>query len=267
MKKHTYTILTAAIITILMSISVISFSSYAVEESSYESLPSESSAEITSTESTFSSAIAESSVVQSSIQSSSFTESSVQTPESSNSVSVPQSSAESSVVSEPSVQSSVPEETSADESSEPESSIEESSEESEEISIVDPFSALNNLEVVLPVDRPDYIPPESSSESSVQSSVQSSENSVESQISAVAEVSKAENNVLNAPPVPTDEQTPKQIYSQRADNLSFLIGIIIWSVIGVAVTALLIVILNLKGNKETSGGFNRGRFSSHKHYK
>lgn len=265
MKKHTYTILTAVVVTVLMSALVISFSAYAVEESSYTSLPSELSSEITSAESTdFSSVVAESSAVQSSLESSTVQESSLQNSENSNTVSAPQSAVESSAPPEPSfTQSSVPEETSTDESSNPESSVEESSEESTENSIVDPFSALNNLEAVLPVDRPGYTPPESS----LESSLQSSENSPESQNSVIADVSKDETNILNAPPVPTDEQVPKQIYSQRADNSSFLIGIIIWSVIGVAVTALLIVILNLKGGTGTSDSLNHGRFSSRKHYK
>ncbi|MGN1457719.1 MAG: hypothetical protein ACI4XP_07165, partial [Acutalibacteraceae bacterium] len=240
MKKHTYTIFIAVVVTILMSISVVSFSSYAVEESSDTSLPSELSSEITSAESTdFSSVVAESSAVQSSVQSSSFPESSVQKPESSEPVSKPQSVPESSVPPESSfAQSSVPQETSPDESSKPESSYEESLQESEDTSITSPFSALNNLDAVLPVDRPDYIPPESSLESSFQSSQDNFESSTESQNSAAAVVSKTENNILNAPPVPTDEQVPKQIYSQRADNSSFLIGVIIWSVIGACATDL-----------------------------
>lgn len=263
LKKHIYTILTAVVVTVLMS--VVSFSSYAVEESSYTSVPSESSEVITSSEDStlFSSTVSESSVEQSSTQSSFIQESSTQSTQSSEVVSEPQSSAEP----EPSItESSVPEETSTQESSTVEVSDEESSEESTEVSFTDPLSALKYLEAVLPIDR-GYTPPENSTQNSTQSSIPNSESSTVSEASTVSEISKTESKILNAPPVPTDEETPKQTLTQQSDNSSFLIGIIIWSVIGVAVTALLIVILNLKDGKGRSDSFNHGRYSSRKHYK
>ena len=48
-------------------------------------------------------------------------------------------------------------------------------------------------------------------------------------------------------------------YNSEKDNSSFLVGMIIWSVIGVIVTAVLIVILNLKGDN-TEFAFSRKRY-------
>lgn len=223
-----------------MSVLMLSLSSYAIEENT-DSL-TESSSEISNIDSELSSETSfESSQLVSESESSVITEPSDELSS--------ESSAES--LSESYVQSS---EQSSNQSSE--LSSDESYEESSEVSIVSPFSALNNLDAVLPVDREDYRPIESQIESSEQMPESNSEISSESSL-YLEDTSKAESNILNAPPVPSDEPVTSQLYASNTDN-SFLIGIIFWSVIGVVVTAVLIIILHSKGNSEFN--FSKKRY-------
>lgn len=240
----------------LMLAVILSFSVYAVETSEENSVPV-----------TESSVVQESSPPEPSVQQSS--------EESSSEPSITESSQESSYESsyESSAESSIESsqtESSAEESSEPfeeetsipeETSVEESSEEPPyEVSVTDPFEAINNIDIILPVNKPDYNKP--NIESSVESSEEPFQESSETVAANTSEISDTESTILNTPPVPQDEVSSVQLYNSTtvsSDNTSFLLGIIFWSVIGLVVTTVLIIVLHSKGGGNQMSGRNRYR--------
>ena len=74
-----------------------------------------------------------------------------------------------------------------------------------------------------------------------------------------AAIIKPDTKLLNAPPMPADEQSVSVPYNQQNDNSSIFLGMIFWSVIGIVVTAVLIIILNLKG-ADSEFAFSRKRY-------
>lgn len=134
---------------------------------------------------------------------------------------------------------------------EPEQSAyeESSAEESKAQNIADPFGAIKAAEILIPSDKPGYKAPEQSSAAE----------SSESDHSAAAAVINGDNQLLSSPPIPSDDPSAPVPYNQQSDSNSVLMGIIFWSVIGVIVTTVLIVILNFKGNN-SEFAFSRKRY-------
>lgn len=200
------------------------FSETSSEETSYDESSYEESSyyENSYVESSYESSYYESSQEYISTESSYYSESSYS-----------ESSAESSVSESSAVQSSV-EESSADESS-----AEESSREISDIFENDPFDWINRLETVLPADKEGYISPKQESDRLL----------AEESDKAVAAA------ILSTPPMPYDE-TSKKIITDTAESKmqtpSYILGIIIWIIIGIIVIATLIVITRSKGASSVS---------------
>ncbi len=121
--------------------------------------------------------------------------------------------------------------------------------ESISINIIDPFKNIAGVKYILPSDNPKFTPPESSIDD--ESSAESSEEA--------AAIINTSSKLETTPPIVYDEHSAVVTYESETDNSSFLIGMIFWSIIGVIVTAVLILILNFKGNK-TEFAFSRKRY-------
>ncbi len=236
----------------------ISFSVFAVESQEENSTPYEQSSGVQvqssseqlisspETSEEFSSQISSESSLESSAEISHqiSTESSQQSPDES---SQEESSQTESIAEESSNESSEPEE---------QSYIESSFESSEKIIFSDPFEGINKINIILPIDNPNYQKPESSTEPSSDPPKESS-----SEISA--QVSDENTHILDSPPVPQDESRTVQLYNSttaETDNTSFLVGIIIWSVIGIIITAILIIVLHTKEGKNSDFSLGRNRY-------
>ena len=74
-----------------------------------------------------------------------------------------------------------------------------------------------------------------------------------------AAIINPDSRLLDAPPIPADEPSVAVPYNAESDNSSVLMGMIFWSIIGIIVTALLIIILNLKGD-DSEFAFSRKRY-------
>ena len=120
----------------------------------------------------------------------------------------------------------------------------QSSEEESELSVADPFEKIRALQFILPADDPDYESKKKNQESSV----------------ILNKETGGEKGLINTPLPLSRSSSELDLYSEEQDS-SFLMGVIIWSVIGVVVFILLILILNLKGG----GDFSFGRKRYHKH--
>lgn len=249
-----------SVIIFLVLTSILTFSVFAVEDNSEPSLPtedsnitsdpsqSEQSSELQSSEEVSQESLPESSI-EGSLESSqeSLPESSIESSLESSQESLPESSVESSSessrqessnISAPTEESSVPEET----------SVQESPQESPHAEIADPFAAINRIDIVLPVDKPEY------------------KNPTESSDEISSNVSSSTGNILDTdPPIPPDKTPAVQLYNSttiETDNSSYLIGIICWSIIGIIITAVFIVFFNSK--KTTSSDFELKRNRYHK---
>ena len=129
-----------------------------------------------------------------------------------------------------------------EEYSQPENSAENSAEVSE-LSVADPFEKIRSLQYIIPADDPDY-----------ESKLKALQNSA----IRTAHID-GQAGLINTP-IPTSAGSSElDLYPEERDS-SFLMGVIIWSVIGIVVLILRILILNLKG-----GDFSFGRKRYHKH--
>ncbi len=264
-KKKIYAVLlvSAALMSLVPSVSAVT-SSLPVESSvestvsevsaDESSTPAESSVSETTSSEPLESSYSESSYEASEYTESSYTESSYEETHSESSYQSSQneesyigSESRTESADESSLESSreSSEESSEEESSEEESSREESSEAVTEIFENDPLKRLDSLATVLPADKEGYISPKQESEKIL---------AEESDKAAAAAI-------LSAPPIPYEDTTKKYISEaeKNADeSMSFLTGIIIWSVIGVIITAALIIILRSTDN----GKITRSRYKS-----
>ena len=135
------------------------------------------------------------------------------------------------------------------ESYDQEENYEESYEDNNEynsVTVTDPFSLIAGLEVILPADRPDFKPKEESSK--------------QEESSAATATIKKDTDLLSAPPtIPIDETVSSVTYNRNDNDVSVFMGIIFWSIIGIVITAILIIIINFKGdNSEFT--FRRKRY-------
>ena len=111
------------------------------------------------------------------------------------------------------------------------------------------------MKYILRENDPNFTPQESSK-------VESSEEESSREAAAVID---PDSKLLTAPPMPSDEQSTSVPYNQKNENFSVLLGIINWSVVGIVVTAVLIVILNLKGSN-SEFVFSRKRYRKKTNY-
>lgn len=157
----------------------------------------------------------------------------------SNESSTEQSSYDESSTDESSTESSSDESSSYEEYSQQEFSA-ETSEEVSELSVADPFDKIRSLQYIIPGDDPDY-----------ESKLKTLQNS------AIRTIQVSGQEALLTTPIPTSGNSSElDLYPEERDS-SFLMGVIIWSVIGIVVLILLILILNLKGGGEFSFGRKR----------
>ncbi len=165
-------------------------------------------------------------------------------PESSEPESEPEPSEPEESSEEPSEESSEPEsEPEPDPSSQPESR-EESSKAPPTLRR-EPFSWLSGIKTVIPADRPGYISPKQQSE------IEYSQRMYEESRAAISQADKADRHILSTPPLPSNEVSEDTAsIAARNESSSFLIGIIIWSLIGIVITLILIFVL--RGNKTIS---------------
>lgn len=120
------------------------------------------------------------------------------------------------------------------------------------VTVADPFTLIAGLEVILPADKPDFKPKEESSK----------EEESKDESSAAAAAIKKDTDLLNAPPtIPIDETVSSVTYTQDENDTSVFVGIIFWSIIGIVITAILIIIINFKGENSE---FTFGRKRYHK---
>lgn len=136
---------------------------------------------------------------------------------------------------------SLPDQAGQTEVSKQESSKTEKTEKKGNVSVGDPFTVLKNVAVVLPSDKPGFVPEQSSRSSGAAAYIKSGTGS------------------LDFPPVPAADSTLKSPYDNYNDNNSVLMGMIFWSLLGVIITAVLIIIMNFKGN-DTEFAFSRKRY-------
>lgn len=120
-----------------------------------------------------------------------------------------------------------------------------------EISVADPFAKLHSMNYILPADDPNFVAKQKKDESSI-----------------LGKTSRSE--LMNTPPVPLSESNIDLQLTEDDDTAMFT-GIIIWSVIGILVTVLLILIINFNTGSKYSYSKKRyyrsdSRFS-HKKYK
>ena len=138
----------------------------------------------------------------------------------------------------------------SEEYSEEEESVEESSEpEKIIVPVTDPFRSVGKMKYILPVDDPSFVSPESRAEE---------EKKAQSSAEAAA-VINPDSKLLDSPPMPSYEPSVALPYYQEDDSSSVLMGMIFWSIIGIVVTAILIMILNFKGDS-SDYSFNRKRY-------
>ncbi len=126
-----------------------------------------------------------------------------------------------------------------EESSETEDSADEKSAESsgekDDLKITDPFEKLKSMDYILPADDPNYLAKQKTEESA-----------------KGLGTLRHSSGLLDSPPMPGKEVSSALNYKDEDDS-SLLMGIIIWSVIGIVITVLLIFIINLKGGKSSFG--------------
>ncbi len=126
------------------------------------------------------------------------------------------------------------------------SSHAEGSKEESQVSVADPFDSLRAKQYILPGDDPDYETKKNSSQPEKKKS-QIKQNGL---MNAPLPVSRADNNT--------------NMYREEEDT-AFVVGVIFWSVIGLAAAVLVILILSLKGGGDLS--FTRKRYYKHSSYK
>lgn len=107
------------------------------------------------------------------------------------------------------------------------------------IKVTDPFGKLNDLDYILPADAPDF---------------EVKRQKYESSLLAAAEIRSA-NSLIQSPPLPISDDNDELSFVKEEEDASFMMGVVIWSVIGVVIAVLLILMLNLKGG----GDFSMGR--------
>ena len=115
--------------------------------------------------------------------------------------------------------------------------------------ISDPFTVLGTMDVILPVDRNNFNPHTKADENSL---------SRNSTVSSSSQSSELELSLLNTPPLPDDNGIKYKI-TDKNDAEALFLGMIFWSVIGIVVTAVLIIIVNSKGN-DSEFVFSRKRY-------
>lgn len=114
--------------------------------------------------------------------------------------------------------------------------------------IADPFMLIEKMDAVLPFDRKGFVAPKKNDQNSV-TEVADPELSEQSGV--------IEFSLLESPPLPTGTAALEELNDK--DNEAVLLGLIFWSVIGIIVTAVLIIIVNSKGN-DTEFVFSRKRY-------
>lgn len=112
---------------------------------------------------------------------------------------------------------------------------------SEPILKKDPYSWLSGINTVIPADRSGYISPAQKAEN------EKAERLYEESRAALEQAAKAERNLLSSPHIPENDiiEDTASVAAENETN-SFLIGIIIWSAIGIIITLILIFILRTK---------------------
>lgn len=105
------------------------------------------------------------------------------------------------------------------------------------------------MKFILPVKDPSFVSPKKQAE-------QVSKNQSSAEAAAII---NPDSKLLDAPPIPTDEPSVTVPYNPENDNSSVLMGMIFWCIIGIVVTAVLIIILNLKGD-DSEFAFSRKRY-------
>lgn len=125
-------------------------------------------------------------------------------------------------------------------------SQDESSKAESQVSVADPFDDLRALQYILPGDDPDY-------ETKKNASQQDKKKSLIKQ-----------NGLMNAPLPVSRTDNDINMYKEEEDT-SFVVGVIFWSVIGVAVAVLVILMLSIKGGGDLS--FTKRRYYKRSSYK
>lgn len=109
----------------------------------------------------------------------------------------------------------------------------------------DPFEWLSGIKTVIPADRSGYVSPAQKAEN------EKAQKLYEESRAALETANKADKHILSTPPLPENEVSEDTIsIAAQNESSSFLIGIIIWSLIGIITT--LILIFMLKGSKSPS---------------
>ncbi len=110
----------------------------------------------------------------------------------------------------------------------------------------DPFSWLSGINTVIPADRSGYISPAQKAEN------EKADKLYEESKAALEQAAKAERNLLTAPHIPDNDviEDTASVAAQNESN-SFLIGIIIWSAIGIIITMILIFIFRTKAPEKS----------------
>ena len=112
------------------------------------------------------------------------------------------------------------------------------------IKITDPFAALRTAAKVIPSNK---------------ASASAESNAAILPQDKARTGASINNGGLIEPPVPAIDASLDSPYNSQSDNNSVLMGLIFWSMIGVIVTAILIIILNFKGDN-SEFVFSRKRY-------